>query len=367
MTSSFNRIDGVAPDAPALAGYGSARVGVRTEVLVNPGQVDFTDPARGVLDRKLVVEVWYPADCASDCDKHLTTKDGVYDTLLRDGVTSVRLYGRAQREAVALAGDFPLVILSHGYPGNRMLMAHLGETMASRGYVVASIDHPDSTYADKGAFLSTLINRPLDVQFVADRMDAQSYGIIGYSMGGYGALVSGGAEVSDAALRIEPQGEALAMHRDMAVDPRLRAIIPIGPWGRKHGIWDAAGLANLQVPALIMAGSDDQVSGYEDGMRLIFDQAPGCRMLTFEGAGHNAAAPYPAPQEAFTPSPGLDFLAVEHHADPVWDTLRMNGIAQHFACAFMGLHLKGDVTMARYLDTGFPGFAPGAMTGLRLE
>jgi predicted dienelactone hydrolase len=363
MTSSFNRIDGVAPDAPALAGYGPYGIGVRTQVFVNPAQVNYTDPARGVQDRRLVAEVWYPADC----DSGLTTKDGVYDTLLRDGVTPVRLYGQAQRGAQASAGAFPLVIISHGYPGNRMLMGHLGETLASRGYVVASIDHPDSTYADKGAFLSTLINRPLDVRFVADQMGVQAYGIIGYSMGGYGALVSGGAAVSQAAVAMEPQGEALAMHRTVAVDPRLKAIIPIGPWGRKHGVWDAEGLAQLRVPALIMAGSDDEVSGYGDGMRLIFEQAPGCRLLTFEAAGHNAAAPYPAPQEAFAPSAVLDFVPAEHYADPVWDTLRMNGIAQHFAAAFLGLHLQADAGKARYLDEDFAGFQPGTTDGLRLE
>ncbi len=376
MTSPFNRIDGLAPDAPALAGYGGFGVGVRTEVFTNPAQVDYTDADLPLRDRVLRVEVWYPGDCdlgsdqdaAFKCDSELTTKTGVYDTLSRDGVTPVRLYGRARRGIAAMPGSFPLVILSHGYPGNRMLMAHLGETLASRGYVVASIDHKDSTYADQGAFLSTLINRPLDTRFVADRMGAQAYGIIGYSMGGYGALVAAGAGVSQAALTLEPQGEALALHCTPLRDPRLRAIIPIGPWGRKHRVWDAGGLAGLRVPALIMAGSRDEISGYDDGMRLIFEQAGGVRhLLTFEGAGHNAAAPYPAPREAFAPAPNLGFSPIEHYADPLWDTLRMNGIAQHYAAAFLGLHLKGNTAMAHHLGEGFAGFAPGTATGLRLE
>ena len=61
----------------------------------------------------------------------------------------------------AAAGGYPLVILSHGYPGNRYLLGHLGENLASKGFVVASIDHPDSTYDDQKAFASTLYNRPL--------------------------------------------------------------------------------------------------------------------------------------------------------------------------------------------------------------
>lgn len=362
MTSGYNRIDGLAPDAPVLAGHGALPVGVRTLTLIHPDQIDVTDAALPRRDRRLVVEYWYPA--APD-----TVAGGQYDTLLRDGVTPLRLFGRAARDAAAAGGEAPLVILSHGYPGNRMLLAHFGEALASCGFRVASIDHTDSTYGDQGAFLSTLVNRPLDTRFVADHFDAGSYAIIGYSMGGYGALISGGAGLAEAALAMEQGGAVLAIHRHPEPDPRLKAILPIGPWGRQRGLWDAAGLAGLRVPMLLMAGSEDGVSGYEDGMRLIFEEAVAVprHLLTFQGAGHNAAAPYPAPQEAFTPAPGLSFLPAEHYRDAVWDTLRMNGIAQHFAAAFLGLHLRGDAAMAGYLDGGFAGFAPGAAAGLRWE
>jgi hypothetical protein len=120
---------------------------------------------------------------------------------------------------------------------------------------------------------------------------------------------------------------------------------------------------------LLMAGSADDISDYAGGMRLMFDEARGVsrHLVTFEGAGHNAAAPYPAPAEAFEPSPHLEFLPAEHYADPVWDTCRMNSIAQHFARAFLDLHLKGDAAKAAYLDGAFKGFAPGANRGLILE
>ncbi len=345
MAELYNRIDGILADGPKFAGYGALGVGVRSEVLA------FRDQA---------LEVWYPADC----DSALTSSDAVYDTLLRDGVTQVRLFGRAHRGAKPLAGDWPLVILSHGYPGNRLLLSHLGETLASRGYLVASIDHRGSTYADKRAFVETLVNRPLDTRAVADHFDAQAYAIIGYSMGGYGALVAGGACVS--AVAVADHGAVLAQHQTIKVDPRLRAIIPLGPWGGKQGIWEADGLAAVSVPTFIMAGSADEISGYDTGMRRIFNAVSGARLLTFEGAGHNAAAPIPAPREALTTSPALEFLPAEHYADPVWDTVRMNAIAQHFATAFLGLHLKGDAGMAAYLE-GFEGFSAQAKAGLRLE
>ena len=366
----MNRIDLTRPDAPELAYPGPHPVGVETLHLVNPGQIDMLASTDRICraDRRLVVELWYPARPG--------TGEGVpYQTILRDGHGTVVLQGAARRGAVQAAGAFPLVVLSHGYPGNRMLMAHLGEKLASQGYVVASVDHTDSTYADKGPLASTLVNRPLDTGFVkaalAGRADTAAWAIIGYSMGGYGALVSGGAGVAEAALTMEgaPPLGLWDIHRTPQVDPGLKAIVPIGPWGRHRGLWDAAGLAGLRVPMLVMAGSRDDISGYETGTRRIFTEATGVprHLLTFVNAGHNAAAPYPAPAESWAVWPHLDFVPFDHYADPVWDTLRMNNIAQHFARAFLDLHLKGLTESAAYLDGAFKGFAPDTDRGLIWE
>ena len=284
----MNRIDQTHPDAPDLAGYGPFPIGVQTLWLANTAQIDVLDSALAVrrYDRPLTVELWYPAAPG-------TPPGTAYATVLRDGHRAITLHGRASRDAAQAEGDFPLVILSHGYPGNRMLMSHLGETLASHGYVVASLDHTDSTYADKGPLASTLVNRPLDTAFVkaalADRADTARFAIIGYSMGGYGALVSGGAGVAEAALGMDgaPPHGLWDRHRVPVVDPALRAIIPIGPWGRHRGIWDAKGLAGLQVPMLLMAGSADDISDYAGGMRLIFDEARGVsrHLLTLNRLG----------------------------------------------------------------------------------
>ncbi len=364
--SHDNRIDLIRPDAPELARLGPYPVGVKTLELIHPGQADVL--AGGVKDRRLTVELWYPATVG-------TAPGGTYRTLCRDGRTEVALQGRAARDAGAAEGDFPLVILSHGYPGNRMLMSHLGENLASKGYLVASIDHPESTYGDPAylggqAFASTLVNRPLDTRFIMDALGASKVAIIGYSMGGYGALIAGGASVSEATLTMERGGGPwMAAHLAAVADPRLKAIIPVGPWGRQYGVWDAAGMAGLSVPALIVAGSRDDVSGYDTGMRKIFDEAVGVErhLLTFDGAGHNAAAPYPAPVESWAAVEWLPFVPFEHYADKVWDTARMNNIAAHFVSAFLDVHLKGDTAKAAYLTAEFAGFAEGTARGLRWE
>jgi pimeloyl-ACP methyl ester carboxylesterase len=371
QTSHTNRIDLRRPDAPLLAACGPHPVGVRTLMLTDPGRVDVlnsSDAALAHYDRPLPVELWYPAAKG-------TLPGTTYHTLLRDGHRAIVLHGNAARDAAAVTGQFPLVILSHGYPGNRMLMAHLGENLASKGYVVASIDHTDSTYADRAAFGSTLYNRPLDTAFVidalADHADTSRVAIIGYSMGGYGALISGGAALAEAAMGedvVPPQG-LLRRHLAPVVDARLKAIVPIGAWGRQRGAWDAGGMAGLRVPALIVAGDADDVSGYADGMRLIFDEATGTQrhLLTFQGAAHNAGAPIPAPWEAWEPSPHLDFMPFDHYADALWDTVRMNNILQHYVTAFLGLHLKGGAGMAAYLTGDWLGFAACTARGLAWE
>ncbi len=365
-----NRIDQQRPDAPLLAALGADAVGVETLELIHPDQIDVIAALQGRderRDRRLVVEHWYPALAG-------TGRLEPYRTLLRDGRTEVLLHGAARRGADALAGAFPLVILSHGYPGNRLLMSHLGENLATKGYRVVALDHADSTYGDAGylggqAFGSTLVNRPLDTAFVTRAMGGAPVAIVGYSMGGYGALVSGGARVAWAALaEAGLAGPLWAQHCDAVADPRLKAVVCFGPWGRHRGLWDAAGMAGLSVPALIVAGDQDAVSGYDGGMRLIFAEAVSVtrHLLTFQGAGHNAGAPIPAPQESWSRVAGLDFVPFEHYADPVWDTLRMNNIAQHFVTAFLDQHLKGADT-AGYLTPEFHGFGPGTVRGLRLE
>ncbi|MBW4707588.1 dienelactone hydrolase [Roseobacter sp. YSTF-M11] len=401
-----NPIDLVRPDAPELADYGTLPIGVRTLALVNPGQIDIVstqDDDQPLYDRPLTVEIWYPAADG-------TPPGGTYEATLRDGKTKVTLTGRAARDAAPATGNsFPLIVISHGYPGNRFLMSHLGENLASKGYVTVSIDHTDSTYSDQEVFGSTLFNRPIDQRFVIDQMaaldgdlagiiDTNAVGVIGYSMGGYGALIFGGAGVTQAATEYSwgtPNG-LLARHlagsesHEALIDPRVRALIAIGPWGRNAGFWDANGMAGLRVPTLFMAGGSDDVSVY-DAIRTIFEEANGTdrHLLTFDHANHNAAAPIPAPIEAWEPVDELDFVPFEHYADAVWDTTRMNNIAQHFATAFMDLHLKGDVGKRPYLDliedaeagilaldeeanptedhTYWTGFAPRTAKGLRFE
>ena len=189
-------------------------------------------------------------------------------------------------------------------------------------------------------------------------VDADNTAVIGYSMGGYGAIITagGGVTASAAAAHFAPHG-ALDVHvagtasHTALPDPRIKTAVAFAPWGLNYGIWDSVGLAGVQIPMMFVAGSEDDISGYNPGIRNLWE---GCvnvdrSLLTFENANHNAAAPIPAPAEALKTMAG-DLSPYDHYADAVWDTVKMNKIAQHFVTAWLGKYLGGDPAMDAYLD-----------------
>lgn len=366
------------PDAPELAARGAFGVGVRTLNVVNPDQLDIlrysdTNP-NPRYDRPLTLEVWYPATIPAGAEQRTT-----YQDVLGSGPgnpqrpnTPFTIAGRALRDADPdrSAGAYPLVIVSHGYPGSRYLMAYLSENLASKGYVVAAIDHTESTHGDKVGFSSTLLNRSFDQLFTLNQMaqlaetsgsflegvvDANNTAIVGYSMGGYGALNTAGAGVNpDSPIYDLVPGDKLRVRSagdpeyEASLDPRIKAIVAFAPWGRQFDVWNAEGLAGLRVPSLFVVGNRDDVSQYGTGVQQIYKDAVNSDryMLVYQNALHNVA-PHPPP--AITLEPGTPFDDYMHYAEPAWSMPRINNINQHFVAAFVGLHLKGEDNRS-YLD-----------------
>ncbi|WP_138465811.1 dienelactone hydrolase [Poseidonocella sp. HB161398] len=390
LAGAENRIDTIRADAPELAAYGTHAVGVRRLDLVHEDQIDIaaveditTPPdAQPRADRPLPVEIWYPAAPGAEGSTTLRA-------FIRDGKTEVGLEGRAVFDAAPETGTaFPLVIVSHGYPGNRFLMAPLAESLASKGYVVAAIDHTDTTYSTLRSFPSALANRSRDQLFVLDELarmaaepgsflhglaDPDQSAIIGYSMGGYGALVSAGAGLTEAAVTARegmwsaPAGsldlfragsEAYAAH----LDPRVKTVIAFAPAGYSVGFFDNETLAGIRIPVLFIGGSRDDVVGYEGGVRATWEAAVNSdrALLTFENANHNVGAPMAPPEEARRYDEALGFNMALHYMDFVWDNVRMNNVSAHFAAAWLGKYLKGDSGMDAYLD-----LVPDSADGVR--
>jgi predicted dienelactone hydrolase len=277
-------------------------------------------------------------------------------------------------------------------------MTYLTENLASKGYVVVAIHHTESTFEDPGKFSSTLYHRPIDDLFVLNEMekrgkkdaggflagmvDTEHTALIGYSMGGYGALNAAGAGFSSAFGGFFGQmtgGSDLIMERSLAnpsystsIDSRIKAVVAFAPWGMARGVWDNEGLANLKLPVFLVAGDQDDISGYEKGIKAVYDGAVNANryLLTYINARHNVA-PNPPPAESFKKGMHLDEYL--RYAEPAWDQRRINNINQHFVTAFLGIHLKGK-DYSPYLDLSedsleetWKGFKPRTSIGLELR
>ena len=390
------------PDAPELSERGKHAIGVRTLQFVNKGQVDILNSKGGtdpLYDRKLTVEVWYPANIADDVQQMVTYQEvmGTAHDSLRP-LTPFTFKGRAVRDADANTSNksYPLIIVSHGYVGSRYLMTYLTENLASKGYVVVSIDHTDSTFKDANAFHSTLLNRTKDIRFVMNEIatlgnkknnflsgivDADNTGIIGYSMGGYGVLNVAGAGYSDQLSTfftgMTGGSKAIAIHTasnpeyHKLIDPRIKAVVAFAPWGMTRGVWDAEGLKGLRTPTFFIAGNQDDISGYEKGIKAIYTGAVNADryLLTYLNARHNVA-PNPPPVEAL--APGLHIDEYYRYAEPSWDQRKLNNVNQHFITAFLGMHLK-KLDHSKFLDVqsnsnekDWEGFKPRSSTGMEL-
>lgn len=390
------------PDAPELAPRGEYKVGVRTLELVHKNQIDILKSKAGVeamYDRPLKVEVWYPAELASDA-KELVTYDQVLGASNdpKRPLIPFQFLGRATRDAKPKtnSGAFPLIVVSHGYLGSRLLMTYLTENLASKGYVVVAIDHTESTYRDAAPFPSTLLNRAKDIlftlneiatlsannsgSFLAGLADANNTALIGYSMGGYGVLNAAGAGYSQQAatffatmtggsksieVRTTNNPEFKASQ-----DTRIKAVVAFAPWGMQRGVWDAEGLKGLTIPTFFVAGSQDDVSGYEDGIKAIYKGAINTNryLLTYQNARHNVA-PNPPPVEAFKAG---NFREYAHYSEPAWNEKHINNINQHFVTAFLGIHLKQQ-DFGKFLsvqpnsnEKNWTGFPPRSSVGLEL-
>ncbi|MDP5133692.1 MAG: acetylhydrolase, partial [Paraglaciecola sp.] len=354
-------------------------------------------------DRKLRLEVWYPS-----VNKPSDTA-AIYQDITRTGKPFAIQGSAARDSAITSTEQFPLVVLSHGYTGYRTIMFYLGEHLASHGYVVAAIDHTDSTHADVditkapfAGFLSTLLNRSRDQHFVLSyfkennselqrAVQDELAAVIGFSMGGYGAINSVGGCYNFTAQTVaaftgvtESKAQAQlqqllnscagGQYADYQVDPSWKAAIAIAPWGGQHKLFAQTALAKMTVPMMYLAGDLDDISGYA-GIKWLFNETGSAAkyMLTFHHARHNIA-PHPAPTAAMS-----NELDIGTYHEGSWSIQTINEINKHFTLAMLDCHVKTlaeqcaflalspSVTNAEGNDSGWKGFPKRFATGLSWE
>lgn len=367
-------------DAPELSKLGPHAVGWRTLALTHPDQPDVpsmvkTNGAVSKSDRALKVEVWYPAIAPAAGASSVR-----YSALLGRGKepakqTGFSYPGIAFRDAPTLSGErFPLVLVSHGFGGWGTFMTYLTENLASKGYVVAAIDHADAPFTDGLGFAlsfgSTLVHRARDQQFVLEKIaalaknegdalgriiDPRAIGVIGYSMGGYGAMTTAGAGYDAAsptfkqipAPMMAPLTEGNAEFNESR-PKNIKALVLIAPWGAQPAqrAWTVKSLQAIQSPTLFIVGDQDDIVEYETGVKYLFQTMTSTsrHMLVYQNARHNTGG-NPAPVEALA-----DFPTREFYDEPIWRKDRLNAINQHFISAFLDANLKGNASRAAFLE-----------------
>ena len=375
-------------DAPELAAAGPHAVGLR-RVSVDVGNVPDLDAlaagnaAAAPQARRLEALLWYPAVVPAAAPASTTPRTlerelrnhawrGWSQATLRLGVPSRALPDAPVAAAPAASPLWPVVVLSHGLLIWTEIMSDLAEHLASRGYVVLGLQHDDERHADP--LRAALALRPLDQlaglrmleQIDAikgdplhQRLQTDKVALLGYSMGGYGALVAAGARVADDGMAykyVPPQ--AMARHSaalsatEVALRDRVSAVVAFAPWGGQAaiGAFKPAGLRAIRAATLLVAGDQDDISGYGDGTRSVWEALTGAPrwLLTFENARHNIV------QNAVPSGLPAGFRSWEWLEEPVWRRDRLLDINRHFVTAFLDRHLGGLSASDRWLNLATP-------------
>ncbi|MEU8385638.1 alpha/beta hydrolase [Streptosporangium sp. NPDC048865] len=325
--------------APALpAPTGGHAVGRSVMHLVDSSR---PDPwVAGRKARELMVSVWYPARKAVGRPARYVTpqeselivrsvpqlKDLPPDTLAR-----TRTHARADAPPLGRKGGWPLVVLSPGMTLPRATMTSLAEEFASRGYLVAGIEHTYESMAttfpdgrtvtfeagaggqtpELGAKVARV--RAADTTFVLDRLerdgrwnrliDETRIAMVGHSVGGQSAA------------------------HLLPVSRRIRAAVNL------DGSYNPPAPARPVEKPFMMIGNPRQEpsSGEKSSWDLFWPHVTGDwkRWLTVTGAGHMSFVDYAVLQ----PQLGLPDTPVGGE--------RSLGITRAYVTAFLDLHLKG--------------------------
>ncbi|MEV5981858.1 alpha/beta hydrolase [Streptomyces sp. NPDC052114] len=319
---------------------GAFAVGRDTLHLVDKSRRDPWVPSAG--HRELMVSVYYPGRHGGGRPTAYTSREEAR-LLLEAGELDDRISAAAYSATRTFArtgvrpatGRFPLVVLSPGFTAPRSTLTHLAEELASRGFVVATVDHAYESYgtafpggrvltceacepaSKPGMGKAVTEGRAKDLSYVLDHLtgeratwrhtrmiDADRIGAGGHSIGGAAALAT------------------------MTSDPRVRAGMNM------DGHFHTAPTGLKGRPFLMLGTEVQHTPGVEDGVN--WDETwrgmdGWKRWLTVKGSGHFT----------FTDLPVLTGQAGVVDPQVPLSGTRSEQITRAYVAAFFDRHLLG--------------------------
>lgn len=292
--------------------------------------------------RELALQVWYPADAQAPVRHGAWVEEGArfgrqaaawlgLPPFTLDHIGLVRSHATPDAPPTAEAGALPVVLYSHGWGGSRRLQADLAESLASRGYVVAAVDHTHGAVAttfadgtlvpiDEGALPDGAIGGvdaaaserlvdtfALDLAFVLDaleegavpalagRLDLDAVGVAGHSTGG---------------------GAAVQL---CATDRRCGAVVGFDPW--VEPVDDAILGDGLRVPFVALRSEEWVDNGNDARLRRLRASSSGpAALVAVAGTAHSdvTVLPFLTPLASRTGLAGATPGARTHELTEAW-------------------------------------------------
>lgn len=261
---------------------------------------------------------------------------------------------------------FPVVLISHGRGGGPFSHRELAAALARAGFIVILPTHVGdaSGYPRAPSQAQILIDRPRQAEVALNAVladprfsataDVNRIGMIGYSAGGYTALILAGAKPNFAyasaycANHDDPgscprsaagnsaqgtQSKAVVVPAGLfawqpPVDHRLKALVLMDPLAM---MFEASGLSTVGVPTMLYRPQDDAYLGSERNSLAVMSGLPITPALHIVSGNHFVFIdPCPASIAASAAlicqdAPGIDRAAIHRQIDhEVVDFLRTN-------------------------------------------
>jgi len=233
--------------------------------------------------------VWYPA------------QPGAKEQPLTIGPPGAPLFeeGSSAVDAPVAPGRWPLLLASHGNGGSARMMGWFSTALARAGYVVMAVDHPGNNGVDPMTDAGSILmwNRADDLAaalaavradpVLSPHVDAERLGLVGYSAGGFTALVAAGARPDMGRLvafcKASPKdGVCLpqAENPEMTFERRLAAVATpkLAPWVAKSA--EDRSIPNvravfLMAPAIVQAFEPGELGRLEVPVSVVVGEADG--------------------------------------------------------------------------------------------